>query len=66
MTETLSIIGSVCSIISLIIAVFIAGKVVKIKASLKVDNSENKKNKTNSRIRGNDNIVSGNDIIIKK
>lgn len=66
MIETLSIIGSICSIISLIIAIFIAGKVVKIKASLVVDNSKNKKVKTKSRIRGNDNIVSGNDTIFKK
>ena len=66
MEELLNNIGSICSILSLIVAIVIAGNVIKIKNSLKIDNSENKKVNTKSRIKGNDNIVSGNDTIIKK
>jgi len=38
--EILNLIGSVCSILSLLIAIFLASQVIKIKNQIK-DNSEN-------------------------
>lgn len=66
MDNLLNNIGSICSILSLIIAIFIAGNVIKIKNSIKIDNSEKKSVKSKTRISGDENIVSGNDTNIQR
>lgn len=55
-----NLVGSICSIISLLVAIFIAGKVIRI------DNSIKKSNTVKSTIKGNSNIVSGENTTISK
>lgn len=66
MENTLSIVGSICSILSLIVALVIANKVIKIKNTINQNNSENRNTKTKNSVRGNKNIISGNDTNITK
>lgn len=56
----LSTIGNVCSIISLLISIFVATKVIKI------DNSTKKSTTIKSKIKGNENVVSGDNTTITK
>ena len=63
-TMDINLIGSIASIISLIISIFVANKVVKISNSLKINDSSKKKQK--NKIKGNKNIVSGNNTTVTK
>lgn len=46
--ETLNMIGSICSIVSLLLAIFIAGKVIQINMKINNDQSNKVKQKGNS------------------
>ena len=56
----LSTIGNVCSIISLLISIFVATRVIKI------DNSIKKSTTIKSKIKGNENVVSGDNTTISR
>lgn len=60
----INLIGSIASILSLLISIFVANKVVKISKSLKINDSSTKKQK--NKIRGNKNIISGNNTTLTK
>ena len=45
--ETLNLVSNICSIVSLIIAIFIAGKVIKINMRINADYSNKVKQKGN-------------------
>ncbi len=55
-----NIIGNVCSILSLLISIFVATKVIKI------DNSTKKSTTIKSKINGNENVVSGDNTTITR
>ncbi|MBK8241799.1 MAG: hypothetical protein IPK88_00070 [Saprospiraceae bacterium] len=57
--EILNLIGSICSILSLLIAIFLASQVIKIKNKIK-DNSENIVNQKRIKTGGGD--IAGRDI----
>ena len=46
--ETLNLISNICSVVSLIIAIFIAGKVIKISMKIKLDQATKVKQKGNT------------------
>jgi len=57
--ETLNLIGSVCSILALFVAIFLTSQVISIKNSIK-DNSSNKVKQEKNKVKNGD--IAGRDI----
>ena len=58
--ETLNLIGSICSILGLLVAIFLTSKVISIKNSFK-DSSKNEVKQEKNKVKNGD--IAGRDII---